>query len=434
MTDSTRRSSTISLLAGGKVFRLWTSISLKRDLKEISGSFELEYLDEARADAAGVSVLSPPPYFPMLKPQMACTIKLDDEVVLVGTIEDIDLDEDGHKLRARVTGRDRAGDLHDCAAAPYGPAEFKGVDLLQIATIICQPFGITVRSETDIGEPFDRLAVGPHETALALLEKAARQRSVLLVSDGVGGLLLTRGGAKRGPAPIERGVNVVATNSRSSTRARFSDVFVKGQSERGAGHRKRAGSKAALDHSVVPFQPGAAGASASGSNLTVTAPVAAAARTNAKAGVLMTGHAVDPEITRWRPHVRMTKTQSGMSTTQEQAEWAVRVAKGEGEDLHYTVRYWRAGDDNRLWRPNELVAVYDPYTGIDTDMLIAGLDIHLDAQGPKTRLRVVGKDAYDRINEADRKRKGAAHGRHGRKRKGAAGPLDAGVSTFGGEP
>ena len=59
----------------------------------------------------------------------------------------------------------------------------------------------------------------------------------------------------------------------------------------------------------------------------------AAPKGTASAGIVMTGHARDPEITRWRPFVKLTKTQSGMSTLQEQAEWQVRVLRGEGDLL-----------------------------------------------------------------------------------------------------
>ena len=90
----------------------------------------------------------------------------------------------------------------------------------------------------------------------------------------------------------------------------------------------------------------------------------------------MTGHARDPEITRYRPHVRLTRSQSGMSSTQEQAEWAVRVARGMAQSLTVTVLDWRAGADRVLWKPNQLAAVYDPYSGTDKDMLIVEGAVH----------------------------------------------------------
>jgi prophage tail gpP-like protein len=118
----------------------------------------------------------------------------------------------------------------------------------------------------------------------------------------------------------------------------------------------------------------------------------------------MTGHARDPEITRWRPDVRLTRTQSGMSTTQEQAEWAVRVARGLGTKLTYTVLGWRAGPDKKLWRPNQVVQVVDPWSGIDKKMLISAVRYRYGAEGEITLLTLVGVTAFDRINEAEKRR------------------------------
>jgi prophage tail gpP-like protein len=398
----------VTLTVAGNVWRRWTEVTITRDLREIAGSFDLRLYDESRAALAETDVpvrgqVPPPP----LAPGQACRLAIDGETVLVGWIEDVDVTETGTAAGLRVAGRDRTGDLVDCAACPTGPAEFRGLTLTQIARQICAPFGIPVQAQVDVGEAFARLALNPHETALSTIEKAARQRAVLVVSDGVGGLLLTRGGINRAPWHLWRGDNIAETRVRSSWRGRFSDVWVKGQSELGAGGRHR-------QAAAVPM------AAAPSGELIVrsTTPAAAAA------GVLMTGYARDPEITRWRPHVRLTRSQSGMSSTQEQAEWVVRVLRGEGDQLHYTVLDWRAGPDQALWRPNEVVDVYDPFGGITKDMLVAGITYRLGREGLRTVLRVVGVTAYDRINEASRRRR--KHDKH------SAAPLRVVDPTAGG--
>jgi prophage tail gpP-like protein len=114
-----------------------------------------------------------------------------------------------------------------------------------------------------------------------------------------------------------------------------------------------------------------------------------------------------------------------MSTTQEQAEWMLRVARGQSEKLVYTVLDWRAGSNRVLWRPNQVAYVYDGFAERAKDMLIAGVTYLFDADGARTELRVVGVTAYDRINEADRKR--------GKKPKSAAAsgaPLTSTVSPL----
>jgi prophage tail gpP-like protein len=372
---------------GAGSFSKWTGVTIERDITKVAGGFTLDYDDEGRSAQALPNLIAKPPFFRAIKRGMAFEVAIDGETVMIGWLGKLHVGWKAGGLSASVQGRDKTGDLADCAALPTGPAEFHGVDLLHVAKQVCAPFGISVRAETDIGEPFERLAMAPHEKALAFLEKAARQRSVLLTSDGVGGLLLTSGGSSPGPAAITLPGNIQEVEFEDSEEGRFSDIFVKGQTD----GRRTHGAAPALDSSWLPL--GASGA-----------PVAPSATTTAASTVLMTGHARDPEITRWRPDVRLTRTQSGMSTTQEQAEWAVRVARGLGTKLTYTVLGWRAGPDKKLWRPNQVVQVVDPWSGIDKKMLISAVRYRYGAEGEITLLTLVGVTAFDRINEAEKRR------------------------------
>lgn len=391
----------IRVKIANRVFTEVIRVTVTRDLQHIAGTFEVTLVDEARIRNALIAQIGQPTQAAPIEPGDPITLSIGDEPILIGWIEVPEFDWEGDKITARITGRDKTGDLVECAALPTGPAEFRGVGLLHVAKQVCAPYGITARADVDIGAPFERLSLHPHQTALTFLEGAARQRAVLLASDGIGGLLLTRGGATRGPAALEIGQNVHRVQVRYDWTHRFSDYFVKQDSAR---HRS---SGPALDHTVVPLAGG------------TPPPAAPAARSAAEAPAIgTTGHATDPEVTRWRPTVRLTRSQSGMSSVQEQAEWAARVARGLSDQVHMTVLEWRAGRDNALWRPNQVVAVWDPYSGLDRDMLIAGVTCDFDEEGRRTRLRVVGVTAYDRINEAERRR----HRRHDR---AGHGPLDA---------
>jgi prophage tail gpP-like protein len=378
----------VTLTVNGVRYSTWRELAITRDLREITGKFTLRYFDAGRAAAAMPPGAGSPVPSPLLRRQR-CRLAIDGETVLDGWIDHIGGSWQDSQLDAQVAGRDKTCDLADCAAAPNGPAEWRNATLLQIAQQICAPFGITVRAETDIGAPFPRLAISPHETALSLLEKAARQRGVLVVSDGVGGLLLTTGGHSPAPADIRVGVNAQCTRFSYDDRRRYSDIYVKGQSEKAAGHR--GGGAPRLTHAYSP----------------AALSIPPTAQTIEAAGILITGHATDPEVTRWRPSVRLTRTQSGGATAQMQAEWAVRVARGASEELLYTVLDWRAG--GVLWRPNTVVRVVDPYAGIDDRMLIRSVTYRIGPDGPApytpvTEIGVVGLTAFDRINDATPKR------------------------------
>ena len=397
-----------TLKAGGQVITEFMRVDVDCDLDRVARSFDMTFFDHARqaSDYFDSAAGNTQP----LVPGMSVSIFVDGTAVLVGYIVSVDTAWSAEALTTRVTGLDKCGDLVECAAAPNGPAEWKNVDLLFVATQICKPYRIVPRADVSVGDPFVRLANGPHDTALAALEKASRQRSVLLVSDGVGGLMLTHGGSSRGPAPLRLGENVLASTAQRSWEHRFSDYYVKGQTEKCNG--ARVGKVVHLDSTVAPLSAGGSG------------PAPAAQIAPEASAILMTGHAVDPEITRYRPTVRLTRTQSGMSTTQEQAEWALRVARGQGDRLSYTVLDWRApaGPKGTLWLPNQVVAVYDPVALINDDMLIAGVRYRYDEGGERTEMRVVGVTAYDRINEAAKRRP--------RSTKAKPGPGDATVAPL----
>ena len=391
MSGSQAVSGQIVLRIDGRLYADWTTVEVARDLGEIAGQFSVEHDDQARA-AAGLPAL--PGRLAQLRPVtwgQAVRVEVDGEAVLIGWIDEAGVQIDGEQLSCRIQGRDRTGDLVDSTANPTGPAEYRGLTLTEIARRLCAPFGIAVRADVDVGAAFPRFSIDASETVMSALEKAARQRAVLVVSDGVGGLMLTRSGQRRGPEPLRMPGNVLSLEARLSAAERFRDYYVKGQVE--GADRARQASGPALDGTARPLTPGGP-----------SQPTPAAVqqrKAKERRGIIQTGHATDSEMTRYRPRVVLTRTQSGAASAQEQAEWQMRTARALGDELVYTVAGWRAGPERRLWRPNEVVEVQDPYAGFTRDMLVAGVRYQQGPDGPRTALRVVGREAFDLVRESD---------------------------------
>jgi prophage tail gpP-like protein len=391
--NPTRR---VTLLINGKQLSSWTRVRIVRGLHEICGSFELEYIDAGRDAETSNAYQTNAADFAPLEAGAHVQLLIDGEAVLVGWIDKIKLKQTAELLHAGASGRDICGDLVDCAALPNGPADFTNITVDVFTETVCAPFKIGVQVQTDVGAPFPKLSVTPHEKAMPSIEKFCRQRSILVVSDGVANVLLTTAGSTRAPDQIQVGVNVYEADYDQDNSKRFSDVFVKGQTS-GAN-----GNHASVPAPITP-------ATAPG----VDAPGEEAEEAEAS-GIVMTGHAQDTQITRWRPDVRMVKTQSGSSTVQEQAEWHVRVDRGTATKTAYKVLDWRAGTANALWRPNQLTAVYDPFAEIDCDMLIEQVEyLYSEKEGAVTMLRIVPPAAYERINESSRQQ--SRHGQKSRK-------------------
>ncbi len=411
---------TVTMEAGGVVFRDWTSARLQRSLSDISGGFDLEYDDQVRMQAVlpraegrtGLVALRPP---------MAARILLDGELVLLGWLEEVEFEVSGDQVRARLSGRDRTGWLVDCSANPNGPAEYKGLTALEIITRLCAPapFGIAVRAEVDVGAPLPDFGIELGESVMSAIDKAAKQRALVVTSDGIGGLVLTRSGTRRAPAPLAIPGNVISAGAHLSMRDRFSDYYVKGQFR-----PERGGRTARLDGTAPPqtertpddedtaehsrravASPGPVDGAASPIALP---PIQVTAARTQRASIISTGHAQDPAVTLYRPRVFTVRSQSGGASNQLLAEWRMRIARGQSTRNSYKVAGWRDGTDNRLWRPNELVSIQagaaDPY-----DMLIAGVHYSQDArEGSVTELEVVGTEAYDLEPLPDQHRRHAA--------------------------
>jgi prophage tail gpP-like protein len=185
---------------------------------------------------------------------------------------------------------------------------------------------------------------------------------------------------------LTRPGNIQDGGIKSSFAQRFSDYYVKGQTSRNV-----------IRKTQTPLLIDATDPT---SGLSFPIETTTTATTTESVAAIMTGHAIDPEITRYRPTVRMVKTQAGAASVQVQADWGLRIAKGMGETLQYKVLDWRAGDANALWLPNSLSKVSDPYAGVNKDMLISGLTYCFDDSGEYTQLELAGPSAFDRINEA----------------------------------
>jgi len=371
-----------TLRVADRVFETWTALRLERDIADLAAGATLEFYDRARAGRAFDRAAYQAASWQPLACGQKCSLALDGEEVLRGWIAQFRSRLSATEMACSVTILDDAAHLVHCAAAPTGPAEYRNLTILQFAQRIAAPFGLRVWADVDVGAPFALIGIEAADTALVAIEKLARQRELLVTSDGVGGVLITRGGNTPAPAALRLGEQLLELEYQDDWEARFSDYYVKGQG--GATPATR------LDATASPL----------GASPTTPPPAVVAERP----AVVMTGHAKDAEITLHRPSVRLAKTQSGGATVQQQADWQARVARGKGAEHNLTVLDFRAGPERQLWRANSLVLVDDPFNDVLEERLIGALAFVYGADGALTKLRVVRKGAFD-LDPALRSRK-----------------------------
>ncbi|MEJ1436376.1 MAG: hypothetical protein RPU61_03565 [Candidatus Sedimenticola sp. (ex Thyasira tokunagai)] len=331
--------SDVRLETNGIKYGGWKAIRIQRGIEQISGQFELS-LTEKWAEQN-----TPRP----IRPGAACRISIDGETVITGHVDDVDPQYSSKSHSITAKGRDATADLVDCSAPSF---QWKGQTLLQGAEKLCRPFGIRVQAATDVGAAFT-FKNNEGETVFETIERPARIRGLLLISDGQGGLLITRAGTKRAAGRLVLGKNIKEAKGHFSHRNRFSSYTIKGQSN------GNAFSEAAQAYQVM-------------------------------------AEVTDQAIKRHRPMIIVEDDPIDAAAAKTRTTWQRNVNAGRSQSVTYTVQGWR-DQGGALWSPNWLIPVDDGYMGISREMLITTVALILDDQGERAELTVMLPEAFDLI-------------------------------------
>lgn len=317
----------------------WKSVHISRGIEQIAGAFDLSVSDRW----PGQDVARP------IRPGDACTVLVDDVVVITGHVDDVSqfFDDKNHDLR--IAGRDKTGDLVDCSAV-YGSGEWVNRTILQIAGDLCGPFGISASADVDYGAAFPKWNIQESESVFECLARAARIRGLLLTSDGVGGLLITRASTDKVNAGLVEGENLLSGSGEFSWRDRFSSYTVKGQN-------------CGDDHTTTAQNAGPK------------------------------SDASDQAVTRYRPLIVIAEDQADAARLKDRAIWESTVRAGQAARAIVSVQGW--SHKNGLWEPNKLVRVVSPSLNVDQDLLIVSVIFSLDESGTITDLDLCDRRAFE---------------------------------------
>ncbi len=325
---------------GGAYYGGWKRLSVSRSIEQVASTFTLEVTDRW----AGQDTARP------IKPGARCQMLLGGERVIYGFVDVAEPSFDEHGSQLRIEGRDATGDLVDCSAI-YKSGQWRGATLDTIARDLLKPFGIGLVVQANVGERFSSFSIQQGETVFECLERAARMRAVLLISDGAGNLVITRAGETLAPVRLEEGVNILAGRASLSWKDRYSRIVVKGQA------------RATDDY----FGDQAAGPSAAGA---------------------------DEIIDRYRPLIVLAEDHGTPATLAARARWEASVRAGRGNRGIVTVQGWRRSD-GQLWAPNVLVSITAATLYLDAPMLVVGCNYRLDEEGTFTDLTICRREAFE---------------------------------------
>lgn len=331
---------TVSLSVNGRLYEGWRSVGITRTIEAGAGAFDLEITDKW----SGQSVAWP------IVEEDECSVQIDGETVITGWVGMRSQAINARQRSFAVSGKDKAGALVECSAI-LDRWSFKQTTALEIARTVAAGFGISVKLQPGLSlpTPLRKIAVNPGETAWDVIQRAAEASGLLVVSDGVGGLTLTRSGTDRASELVE-GFNVMTAAVSYNAAERFRRYVV-------LGHR------AGDDEST--------------------------------AGALrIRGEATDEGVTR-TDRVLLLRPQRGLtrSDANRLADWNARNRAAMAEMVTVTVQGWRQSNGD-LWSVNTICPVRVQSIGVEGDLLISTVNYSLSEGGEVTELQLVRPDAF----------------------------------------
>lgn len=330
--------SDVALYVNNEIYRGWLEASIAKSMKAIAGRFSLSVTATWRAEGRRWFVA----------PQDTARLEIDKSQIITGYVDEVSIGVTAGSRKISFSGRDKAGDLVDCSYD--GSPEINNVNLTDLASKLFAPFGIKVIAETNVGAPFSKFAINPGETVFEAVERAARLRGVLLVSDGLGAVRITSIGKTRSKTALVEGQNLLSLEMTFNGSERFSEYKVKGQ-------------KPGSDWSF--------GASTSS----------------------IVGTAKDSGVTRYRPLVIVAEGSVDDAIAKKRADWEKfnRIAKSS--KFTAEVKGWRDGA-GELWDINKIVQLKSPYLGFNADVIISELELVKNEGGEIARMGLEPPDAY----------------------------------------
>lgn len=342
----------VTLQLGSEQHQGWQEVRIRMSLEQIADSFELTLTE--RWSEAGV--VRP------VKPGESALIKVGDELVLTGYVDDVLPDYDATTHTIVASGRSKTADLVDCSDQD---TRLDGLTLVQIATRLAAPYGIEVVDTVGVTKPFREFALEDGQPISEALERAAQIRGVRIVTDAQGRLVITHAVQRQVQTPLALGGNIRRGSGTFSDRDRFNEYVVVGQ---------------------TPGTDAWNGAQASGPK----------------------SRAMDPRVRAPRKTLIVCDTPADAADCKERAELEARMRWAKGRGITYSVGGWR--HEQGVWRPGDLVLVQDAFMGLNERLLVSEVQLIESEGGRTSELRVCPPEAFEPVPVADKSsgKKGAA--------------------------
>ena len=363
----------VSLKVNGVKYKFWTSVSITSELNTIAPAFSVNAFSKSSLMIDG------------LKSGRPVTVKIGEDTVLTGYIEQTPVSYSATSANVGIAGRSKTCDLIDCTVMVDDPnvfyekpdtsnsnyvscpqnaaTEYKNVALESIIAQLIMPYGIKLVNETKPLTKKRNFSAKHEDTVLKALQNLTSTENLLFYGNEKGDLVVTEKGKLTADDALVLGQNILTGDASFDASKIYKYYRAVGQ-----------------DKGVT----GKTGHDASSHNYTT----------------------VDDNVSRTR---LLTKKVQGAADT---AKCKV-TAEGDRDYNHdqyfkitYKVQGWRQST-GKLWKINSLVDIKDDFLGIDTQksqkFLITRVVFNLtENEGMTTTLDVIPPDGWRLETENDK--------------------------------
>lgn len=375
----------ISLEVNNQTYSNFLSYSIEKDIENLCGTFSLEI---SASDEFGDLPITP---------NDAIRVTIDGEPVITGYVDEMTIDYSAESHTISLTGRDKTADFVDSKldsktfSPPIGFEELLrkllrivGYQVVPIPTriglsatsnqiSIINNYGPIPQFTTAEG-----IQLRSSESAYELIKRCAEKRQILVNSDGNGNIVINRIGADIAPTILQNSKSESNNNNIKNGRARFS------WQDRFRTYKIKSMTTQGNSSTNILFN-----------NDSTVAPNSDPISTTPQVGT-----ATDPDVRATRIYSAIGSSAMTSADCRKRAEWEANIRKTKGFSYSCEVYGFRQNLNeviaaNPLWKPNQLVYIFDEFADLDNEFLIKSVNYTQDLnKGSITKLELVDKDAY----------------------------------------
>lgn len=345
----------IQLEANGVPYSNFDDIEVITSLDNVSGGFSFTaYSDSVNS-------------FP-IKQDDVCRVLVDGTPVLTGRVEIITVGYDNDSHSITIQGRSKTADIIDSTVGDGVDfnAPITLIKLIEQILVKANITDIKVIDDVETIDPFtetEKISSHVGETVFSLMESYCRKRQVLITTNGVGDIVLTRASGQ-----LEAFTLINKSNTPQRSNIKRASVTYDNTNR--------------FNKYIIKSQGNVSGLGLAG-------------LISAEQIVDQSGNAVDNDIRTARILYLLAEKSSTPEQCEERAVWQANINRARSFNYEVTAQGHTNVNTGNVWEFNKLISVDDDFAGVHGQFLVNSVSYRVAlSEGSTVTLGIVTRDAY----------------------------------------